>query len=140
LSFGLFLENEHRDEEAAKEFTAETKITTHSAVPWLWLARVAMAQENPERARSYVARAREFDPDEPLAFLIEGRSLMLEHRWQEALGPLQKAEDRAPHSSEVHYALASVYAALHLGAEAEKERQLFLQAQSVAAPGEDEKR
>jgi len=140
LSFGLFLESQHREDEAANEFAVETKISTTSAVPWLWLARVAVAKENPESALAYVARARELDPSEPLSFLIEGRSLMLEHRWEQALAPLLKAEDLAPQSSEVHFALASVYSALHQAREAEKERQLFLQAQSVDAPGEDAKR
>jgi tetratricopeptide (TPR) repeat protein len=140
LSFGLFLESQHRDDEATKEFTAETTVNPTSAVPWLWLARVAIAQQNPEAARSYVAHARELDPKDPLSFLIEGRSFMLEHRWEQALIPLRVAEDGAPQSSEVHYALASVYGALHRGQEADKERQLFLQAQSDDAPEEDTNR
>jgi tetratricopeptide (TPR) repeat protein len=140
LSFGLFLESQHRDDEATKEFTAETKVNPTSAVPWLWLARVAIAQQNPEAARSYVAHARELDPKDPLSFLIEGRSFMLEHRWEQALIPLRVAEDGAPQSSEVHYALASVYGALHRGQEADKERQLFLQAQSADTPEEDARR
>ncbi len=140
LSFGLFLESQHRDDEAAKEFTAETKVNPTSAVPWLWLARVAIAQQNPEAARSYAAHARELDPKDPLSLLIEGRSFMLEHRWEQALIPLRAAEDAVPQSSEVHYALASVYSALHRGQEADKERQLFLQAQSADGPEEDARR
>jgi tetratricopeptide (TPR) repeat protein len=140
LSFGLFLESQHRDDEATNEFTAETKVNPTSAVPWFWLARVAIAQQNPEAARSYVAHARQLDPGDPLSFLIEGRSFMLEHRWEQALVPLRAAEDGAPQSSEVHYALASVYSALHRGQEADKERQLFLQAQSADAPEEDTNR
>ena len=65
---------------------------------------------------------------------------MLEHRWAQALIPLRVAEDGAPQSSEVHYALASVYGALHRGQEADKERQLFLQAQSADAPQQDANR
>jgi len=72
--------------------------------------------------------------------LIEGRSFMLEHRWEQALIPLRAAEDAVPQSSEVHYALASVYSALHRGQEADKERQLFLQAQSADGPEEDARR
>ena len=140
LSFGLFLESQHRDDEAAKEFTAEARVNPTSAIPWLWLARVAIAQQNSEAARSYAAHARELDPREPLSYLIEGRSLMLERRWEEALIPLREAEDRAPQSSEMHYALASVYGALHRGQEADRERRLFLQAQSAEAPGEDTQR
>src|ERR1700678_1366511 len=100
LSFGLFLESHHRDDEATEEFTAETKVSTTSAIPWLWLARIAIGQKDPEAARSDVAHARKLDPDDPLSFLIEGRSLILEHHWEQALDPLHKAEDRAPQSSE----------------------------------------
>lgn len=140
LSFGVFLESQHREDEATKEFAAETKVNPNTAVPWLWLGRVAIAQQKPEAARSYAARAKELDAKEPLSFLIEGRSFMLEHRWQEALVPLREAENRVPQSSEVHYALASVYSALHRTQDADRERQLFLQAESSEAPEEDERR
>jgi len=132
LSFGLFLESQNREDEAQKELTAETKLSPTSAVPWLWLARVALARLNSEAARSYAAHARELDPSDSLSFLIEGRSLMLEQQWESALVPLRVAEERAPQSSEVHYALASVYGELHRKPEADKERQLFLQASQTA--------
>jgi tetratricopeptide (TPR) repeat protein len=137
LAFGLFLESHHRDDEAIKEFTAEAQVSPTSAVPWLWLARVALVQENSDAALSYVAKARELVPNDPLSFLIEGRSLMAQHRWEQALSPLRKAEDLAPQSSEVHFALASVYTQLHRPGEADKERQLFLAAQAKTAAGED---
>ena len=127
FSFGLFLESHHRDDEAAKELVAETKVSPTSAAPWLWLARVALAQRNSAEARSFAARARELDPSDSLSFFVDGKSLMLDHQWEQALAPLLKAEKLVPQSSEVHYALASVYAELHRGPEAERERQLFLQ-------------
>jgi len=126
LSFGLFLESQNREDEAEKEFSAETKLSPTNATPWLWLARVALARLNSEAARSYATHARELDPNDSLSFLIEGRSLMLEQQWESALIPLRVAEERAPQSSEVHYALASVYNELHRKPEADKERQLFL--------------
>lgn len=132
LSFGLFLESQNLEDEAEREFTAETKVSPASPTPWLWLARVALAQQESEKARSYAAHARELDPNDPLSFLIEGRSLMLEQQWESALVPLRVAEERAPVSSEVHYALASVYSELHRKPEADKERQLFLQASGSA--------
>ena len=57
---------------------------------------------------------------------------MLERQWESALVPLRVAEERAPDSSEVHYALASVYSELHRNPEADKERQLFLLASPSA--------
>jgi tetratricopeptide (TPR) repeat protein len=136
LCLGEFLESEHRDDEAAKEFQAETVVNPDSAVPWLWLSRVALVQEDPQTARSAAARARTLDPDNPLTFLIEGRSFMLEHRWEQALVPLREAERRAPQSSEVHFALASAYAALHRDQAAKLERQLFLEASRSDSQGE----
>jgi tetratricopeptide (TPR) repeat protein len=126
LSFGLFLESHHRDDEAMAEFSAETKVNPTAASPWLWLSRVALVQQNSQAARSYALRGRELDPKDSLSFLLEGRSLMLERQWEQALLPLREAEDREPQSAEVHYALASVYAALHRSKEADRQRQLFL--------------
>lgn len=136
LSYGLFLESKHRDDEAEKELTAETKLSPTSAMPWLWLARVALARLNSGDARSYAAHARELDPENSLPFLIEGRSLMLDREWESALVPLRVAEERDPQSSEVHYALVSVYAALHRNQDAERERQLFLASKSAEGPAE----
>jgi tetratricopeptide (TPR) repeat protein len=136
LCFGLFLESEHRDDEAQNEFQAETMVSSGNALPWIWIARVALVQQDPKTARSALAHVREIDPNNPLAFLIEGRSFMLEHQWEQALVPLREAEKRVPQSSEVHFALASTYSALHRADAAKIERQLFLQASRTDAPGE----
>jgi tetratricopeptide (TPR) repeat protein len=133
LCLGLFLEGEHRDNEAADELAAETKLNPKSATAWLWLGRVALVQQDPEMARSAAARAQALEPDNPVVFLVEGRSYILEHRWEQALAPLQEAEKRAPQSSAVHFALASAYTALHRTEAAKQERQLFLQ----SSPSDD---
>lgn len=127
LCLGLFLESEHRDSEADDELTAETKLNPKSATAWLWLARVALVEQDAEKARSAAARAHALEPDNPVALLVEGRSYILEHQWEQALPPLQEAEKLAPQSSEVHFALASAYSALHRSEAAAQERQLFLQ-------------
>jgi tetratricopeptide (TPR) repeat protein len=136
LCLGLFLESEHRDDEAQQEFQAETVVSPGNALPWIWIARVALVQEDSKTARSALAHVREIDPGNPLAFLIEGRSFMIEHQWEQALAPLREAEKRAPQSSEVHYALASTYSALHRADAAKMERELFLQATRADAPAE----
>src|ERR1019366_3416797 len=127
LDRGMLLEDEHRDEEASAEFLAETKTNPDSAVPWLWLGRVALERRDAAGARADALQARKLNPDDALSFLIEGRGFMLDRRWEEALGPLREAERRAPQSSEIHYALVSVYTALHRNSDAEQERELFLQ-------------
>jgi len=127
LGYGILLESEHRDEEATGEFLAESKVNPGSAVPWLWLGRIALDQQDAARSREYALKARKLNPDDALSFLIEGRGLMLEREWQSALAPLREAERREPQSSEVHYSLASVYKELHRSKDAAQERQLFLQ-------------
>jgi tetratricopeptide (TPR) repeat protein len=136
LCLGLFLESEHRDNEAADELAAETKLNPKSTTAWLWLARVALVQQDPEKARSAAERAQALEPDNPVVFLVQGRSYILEHRWEEALAPLLEAEKRAPQSQEVHFALASSYAALHRSDAAKLERQLFLQSSRSNDGGE----
>lgn len=126
LSLGLFLENEHRDDEASKEFLAETKVNPQSEAPWIWLARVALAQKDTAATRTDVEQARRLRPEDPLCDLIEGRSYVLDKDWNKALPLLQKAETGAPQSDEVHFALATVYAALHREEQAAAERKLFL--------------
>ena len=136
LCLGLFLESEHRDDEAQTEFNDETSVNPGNTLPWIWIARVALVQQDPKTARSALAHVRDIAPHNPLAFLIEGRSFMLEHQWEQALVPLREAEKRAPQSSEVHYALASTYSALHRVEAAKMERQLFLQASETDARAE----
>jgi len=134
LDFGLYLASEHRDKEATAEFLAETATNPSSAAAWLWLARIALDQRDGAAARANALQARKRNADDPVSFLIEGRGFMLDRQWDDAVAPLREAEQRAPQSSEVHYALASVFKELNRSGDAERERQLFLQTKS-----EDEK-
>lgn len=127
ICFGEFLEYEHRDDEAAQEFRAETQVSPDNPVAWIWLGRVAVVQQDASTARAAAQRALALDPSNPLAYLIEGRGFMLEHRWEQAVDPLIEAEKRVPNSSEVHFALATTYAALHRSEAAAAERKLFLE-------------
>lgn len=135
LSFGLFLESEHRDEEAQKEFHDEIAVNPDSALTWIWIARVALVQLDPKTAHSALAHVRDLGDRNPLASLIEGRSFMMEHQWEQALDPLREAEKLAPQSSEIHFALATTYTALKQSEAAKKERELFLQTSQVEAAG-----
>jgi predicted Zn-dependent protease len=136
LCLGLFLENGHRDQEAEQEFLAETKVDPNNAAPWIWLAQVALEQKELSTARTAAERAQTLSPNNPLCYLIEGRSFIVEHQWEKAVRLLQKAEAGAPDSSEVHFALATAYAALHRDQAAADERKLFLQTSSAAKAAE----
>lgn len=127
LCYGEYLEYEHRDDEAAKEFGAETLVSPDDPAVWVWVGRIAIVREDAATAQSAAQRAQVLDPANPLAYLIEGRAFMMNRRWEQALNPLLEAEKRAPNSSEVHFALASTYAALHRSEAAATERKLFLE-------------
>jgi predicted Zn-dependent protease len=127
LDYGMLLESEHRDDDAIAEFLAETKLNPQSPAAWLWLGRITLDEGRARDARAYALQARARDANDPLSYLIEGRSYMFEHDWENALQPLRQAEKLSPQSSEVHYALATVCGALKRTDEAKQERQLFLQ-------------
>jgi len=77
-------------------------------------------------------------PNDGLPYLLEGRSYIIDQQWNKALDALQKAEALSPDSYEVHYALVSVYGALHDEKAADSERKLFTQAYAVAHPQQKE--
>jgi tetratricopeptide (TPR) repeat protein len=137
LRYGILLVKQNRNDEAAKEFRAETTLNSHSAEPWIWLARIALEKNDATEARDDAARARTLDPVDGLSYYIEGRSFMLLHQWDNALGSLLEAEKRAPENAEVHFSLVSVYVAMQRADDAAQERQLFLQASKAADAQKD---
>jgi predicted Zn-dependent protease len=126
LNYGILLMKQNRDESAAEEFRAETKLNPNDGAAWIWLARLAVERQDAPEARADAAKARALDPQNGLSYYIEGRSFMIERRWENALEALREAEKRAPDNSEVHFSLASVYAAMHRSDDAAQERKLFL--------------
>jgi tetratricopeptide (TPR) repeat protein len=128
LHYGVLLMKQNRVEAAAEEFRAETKLNPNDGAAWIWLARLAVERLDAPEARADAAKARALDPQDGLSYYIEGRSFMIERRWENALEALREAEKRAPDNSEVHFSLASVYAAMHRSDDAAQERKLFLTA------------
>ncbi|MDE1156099.1 MAG: tetratricopeptide repeat protein [Acidobacteriaceae bacterium] len=127
LCLALFLENLGRDAEAEQELIAETKVNQTSADPWVWLGRIALAKRNADEAIPYAQEAAKRTPNDAVAYLILGKSYILKQQWPQAQQSLQKAENLAPSSYEVHYALATVYSALKDESSAVAERKLFAQ-------------
>jgi len=132
LGYGILLVKQNRDDEAAEEFRAETALNPESAEPWIWLARMALERSDAEEAREDATKARALDPVDGLSYYIEGRSFILLHQWDNALGALGEAERRAPDNAEVHFSLVSVYVAMQRADDAARERKLFLQASKSA--------
>jgi tetratricopeptide (TPR) repeat protein len=134
LCLALFLENLGRHAEAEDELKAEAGVNHVNPDAYLWLARFALARREAEQTRTYAAEAIKRAPNDGLPYLITGRSYMLDQKWDKALETLQKAEALSPDSYEVHYALVTVYGALHDDRAADSERKLFTQAYAVAHP------
>ena len=138
LCLALFLENLGREAEAESEFMAESALNPASPDAWIWLSRLALARRETEPTRKYAAEAMKRAPNDGLPYLLEGRSYIIDQQWNKALDALQKAEALSPDSYEVHYALVSVYGALHDEKAADSERKLFTQAYAVAHPQQKE--
>jgi tetratricopeptide (TPR) repeat protein len=134
LCLALFLDNLGRDAEAEAEFKAEAALNPSSPDAWIWLARLALARRETEPTRTYAAEAVKRAPNDGLPYLLAGRSYVIDQQWNKALDALKKAEALSPDSYEVHYALVSVYGALHDEKAADSERKLFTQAYVVAHP------
>jgi tetratricopeptide (TPR) repeat protein len=134
LCLALFLENLGRHAEAEDELKLETSVNHVSPDAWIWLARFALARRDREQTRIYAAEAIKRAPNDGLPYLLLGKSYVLDQKWEKALENLQKAEALSPDSYEVHYALVTVYGALHDDQAADSERKLFTQAYAVAHP------
>ena len=138
LCLALFLENLGRHAEAEDELKAEAAVNHVSPDAYLWLARFALARRESEQTRNYAAEAIKRAPDDGLPYLLMGKSYVLDQKWDKALENLQEAEALSPDSYEVHYALVTVYGALHDDQAADSERKLFTQAYAVAHPQQKE--
>lgn len=134
LCLALFLENLGRHAEAEEEVKEEAKVNPASADAWIWLARFALARRDPEQTRIYASEAKMRAPNDGLPYLLSGKSYVIEQQWNKALENLQKSEALSPDSYEVHYALVTVYGALHDQQAADSERKLFTQAYTAAHP------
>jgi len=134
LCLALFLLNQGREPEAEAELQTESLVNTTTPDPWIWLARLTLARRDASDARTDAQRALQIRPNDGLLYLIIGRSFVLDQQWDKALTALQKAEALAPDNYEVHYALTTVYTALHQNQDAVSERKMFVQAYAVAHP------
>jgi len=134
LCLALFLLNQGREPEAEAELQAESLVNTTTPDPWVWLARLRLARRDALDARTDAQRALQLSPNDGLSYLIIGRSFMIDQDWDRALTALQRAEALAPDNYEVHYALTTVYTALHQDQEAISERKMFVEAYAVAHP------
>lgn len=134
LCLALFLENLGRHAEAEDELKAEAGLNRASPDAWIWLARFALARREGEQTRDYAAEAMKRAPNDGLPYLLSGKSYVIDQQWDKALENLQKAEALSPDSYEVHYALVTVFGALHDEKAADSERRLFTQSYAVAHP------
>jgi uncharacterized protein HemY len=100
----------------------------------VWLARLTLARRDALDARSDAERALKLTPNDGLSYLIIGRSYIIEQDWDKALTALQRAEALAPDNYEVHYALTTVYTALHQSQDAIAERKMFVRTYAEAHP------
>ena len=110
---------------AAAEMLRETKISPQSALPWIWLARIAITQQNYAAALPYAQHAVSLDPNSAEARYMLGNAELYLGQIPAAIHDLQTAALQMPNSPEVHFALAQAYRKAHQPDKAAQERALF---------------
>jgi tetratricopeptide (TPR) repeat protein len=110
---------------ATAAMQAETKISPHSALPWIWMARIALKQDDAAAALTAAQHAVHLAFGSAEAHYMLGRAEMQLGHADAALTELQTAAVQMPNSPEVHFALAQAYQKAHQPDKAEQERILF---------------
>lgn len=125
--YGLALASFSRYDEAEAQFTAESRISPKSELPYVQRAFVQLQARRPADALLSARKAAELAPASAEAHYVLGRALLDSGKFEEALKELQTAAQINPGSPEVHFNLAKAYAKLSRPEDAQRERDRFAQ-------------
>jgi tetratricopeptide (TPR) repeat protein len=125
--YGVSLASLSRYEEALTQFTAESRISTQSELPYIQRAFVELQLRRPADALVSSQRAVQLAPRSAEAHYVFGRSLLDSAKYAEAANELEAAAQINPGSPEIHFNLAKVYIKLNRPEEAARERTHFAQ-------------
>jgi len=126
-AYGVGLAALSRYDEAEAQFTAESRISPNSELPWVQRAFVELQTKKPAEALASAQKAVELAGKSAEAHYVLGRALFDSGKFQEAEQELQTAARLNPGSPEIHFNLAKVYAKLNRAEDAQRERELFTQ-------------
>jgi len=121
-------------DKATAEMLRETHISPHSELPWIWLARIALTQQDAQAALPDAERAVSLAPDSAEAQYMLGDAELQQGQIPAAIRTLQNSVRLLPNSPETHFALAQAYLKAHQPQKAAQERTIF-QTLRNASPG-----
>jgi tetratricopeptide (TPR) repeat protein len=123
--YGLALASFSRYDEAAVQFTEESRINPQSELPFVQRAFVELQARRPADALLSAQRAVQLAPRSAEAHYVLGRSLLDSAKYEDAAKELEIAAQLNPGSPEVHFNLGKAYAKLNRREDAERERATF---------------
>lgn len=122
---GLSYEGLNQKDEAVQAYQNaiawQEQSETKSPEPFLYLARLYLSQNRPERAVPYLTQAAAAFPQVSLAHEELGKAYSLLHRLPEAQAELEKAVKLSPEKASLRCVLGQVYQRQHMTAQAQTE-------------------
>lgn len=132
-AYGNALDSLSRYDDAKAQMLAETKLSPHSALPWIHLAAISLRQHLPADALRQAQTAVTLAPHSPEAHYQLGRAWLESGNAKSSIAELERANTLKPNTPEIHFALARAYAKDHQPQKAAAERATFMQLKSMAA-------
>lgn len=131
-AYGNALDSLSRYDDAKIQMRAETKLSPHSALPWISLAAISLRQHLPADALKQAQTAVVMAPHSAEARYQLGRAWLESGNAKASIAELEKANALKPNTPEIHFALARAYARDHQPQKAAAERATFMQLKSMA--------
>src|SRR6185437_10253253 len=132
-AYGNALDSLSRYDDAKTQMLAETKLSPHSALPWISLAAISLRRHLPADALRQAQTAVALAPQSAEAHYQLGRAWLESGNAKTAIAELNQASALKPNTPEIHLALARAYAKDRQPQKAAAERATFMQLKSIAA-------
>jgi predicted Zn-dependent protease len=139
FSLGFLYWKSQKYDEAAQEFQQELTNYPGHAQSLAYLGDIAMKNDNPEEALTYLRKAVALKNDIRIAYIDLGNILAKQRNYSEAIPALKRAVELDPEQSDAHYRLANIYRAMGNAVEAEKEMAAVRALQVTPEQGAKEK-
>lgn len=122
---GTLWKFEDKNEDAAREFQAELRISPKSAPAMIELARLEMLNNQVEESLKLAKGACAVEPQNSEVRRVYGQLLLEEKRYEDSAHELEIAKSLAPDSASIRFQLASAYRKLGRQQDAKRETAAF---------------
>jgi len=143
-AYGASLANISEFDRAQLQLSEEIRINPASALPYIRLASVLLAMQQPAAAAEFAQRAVQLAPHSPESHYVLGRVMLEQDESTRAIQELELALQLAPGSPAIHFNLARAFTKAHREADAKRERAEFdrlnriMTEQTSSKPSEEE--